>query len=84
MYPIFIVFLYLFYRDPVALLNFSKRKLNNDLEMLLLNVMWLLDMRLWGTRLLHFRKETMLRLFRNYLDPMLGNKGRLYRLHLGR
>lgn len=72
-------------RSGVAVrLDFLICKLDDLLDMLLLLVMWLLDMLGEPDWLLHFFKDAMLRLFRDYLDPMLRDKGRLRHLHLGR
>lgn len=67
-----------------VVLEFLMWKLDNCLEMLLLLRIWLLDILGDPDWLLHFFKNAMLRLFRDYLDPMLRDKGRLRWLHLGR
>lgn len=65
-------------------LEFLMWKLDEVLEMLLLLLMWRSEMLLYPDCLLQFRKDAMLRLFREYLEPILRDKLGLVCRQLGR
>lgn len=80
----FIVERYALSRLRAAVLYFLMWKRDDYLDILLLLDMWLWEMLGDPDCLLQFFKEFMLRLFRNYLNPMLRDKWRLVQLQLGR